>query len=168
MMVEYKGRERELVDLLISLDRYDKSSLIRERLKLGWSVLRAIYQPIRKYKKYKNNRLLKFEKIKNNQKWSLRVIFKVCCEVNGLTEEEVRNGGRQGRTMPAKRMYYYICKEWYSDTFKYHALRKSGAYIGIIDHATVINGHNRIEGFMTYDDDVRNKINKIEKILNLK
>ncbi len=89
------------------------------------------------------------------------LIIKTVSEHMGVSEDDIRSKKRSQDVAIARQVCMYLCRE-----FTVLALKSIGNALGGKDHATVINGINRIEAKMTEDSDFKSTMDTLIKKLN--
>ena len=89
------------------------------------------------------------------------LIVKTVSEHIGVSEDDIRSKKRRQDIATARQVVMYLCRE-----FTVLSLKSIGNTVGGKDHATVINGINRVESRIAEDPTFKSTIDTLIKKLN--
>jgi chromosomal replication initiator protein len=100
--------------------------------------------------------------LKDSNGLDIHDITDAVSQVFGVTERELRSKSRKAEVVMARQVAMYLCRKILGSP-----LKKIGLYFGGRDHSTVIHSLEKVDKFVEEDVDLREKIEKIEKMLRI-
>lgn len=97
----------------------------------------------------------------------LHKIKDAVCEHFGVEDIYFLNGSSKESPLLLRQIFHYLSRELNKNFVTY---KEIGSYYSDVsgrsyDHSTVINSHNKIENYLSYDKDLQTQLNQIKKII---
>ncbi len=90
-----------------------------------------------------------------------KLIINVVAEHYGVNPEDITSKRRNSEFVQPRQVVMYLCRIMTEESFQ-----NIGNILGKKDHTTVIHGHKKVEEDILTNEDLRNKIETIKKILS--
>jgi chromosomal replication initiator protein len=94
------------------------------------------------------------------QKITPTLIINIVSEQFGISVEDIKSKKRNSPILIPRQIYEYLCRDMTD-----FSLEQIGALINR-DHTTVINGINKITETLPKDEELRNKVDTIRKLIS--